>query len=161
MTVSIIVATSVNGVIGNKNTLPWHYPEDLKYFKQQTTGKAIIMGRKTFDSIGRALPNRQNIVVTSSPDLYKVSGVEFTNSIQNALNLAKSSEVFIIGGSQIYAQALPFTHKIYRTLIQKEYLGDTYFTFPEDQFTLVQNETSAAEDGTVLNFQVYNRLTIA
>ncbi len=125
---SIIVAYSKNGVIGNTGTIPWRLSDDLKRFKTITSGHTIIMGRKTFESIGHALPKRRNIVVTRSKT-YKADGIEVANSLQMALDLAKGdNEVFIIGGGEIYKEALPKVQKIYATIIDKTIEGDT--TFP-------------------------------
>jgi dihydrofolate reductase len=128
-TISIIVAAADNNVIGANNGLLWHIPADLKRFKSLTTGHAIIMGRKTFESIGRPLPNRRNIVVSSS--LQSLSGVELSSSLHAAVALAQSngedSEVFIIGGGSIYRQALPLSQRIYLTRVHASPAGDTYF----------------------------------
>jgi dihydrofolate reductase len=127
MIISIIAAVSNNNVIGKDNKLPWHLPGDLKRFKELTTGHTIIMGRKTFESIGRPLPSRRNIVVTRNKD-YKADGVEIIHSIKEALDLVKNEdEVFIIGGEEIYKLALPMANKIYLTRINKEYDGDAFF----------------------------------
>jgi dihydrofolate reductase len=127
--INIIVAMSRNRVIGDNNTLIWKLPNDMKRFKEMTTGNIVIMGRKTFESIGRPLPNRLNVVVTrneewSRPDLLT------TNSLESALNLSsEGKEVFIIGGGDIYKQSLKFANRIYLTVIDEDFEGDT--TFPE------------------------------
>jgi dihydrofolate reductase len=125
--ISIIVAMSKNRVIGNNNTLIWHLPEDLKRFKELTTGNTIVMGRKTYESIGRPLPNRRSIIITRDPD-YSVEGCEVVNSLEEAL-LLSNSDCFIIGGGEIYRQAIDIADRIYLTLINKEFEGDT--SFPE------------------------------
>jgi dihydrofolate reductase len=125
--VKIIVAVSSNRVIGDSNKLLWNLPADLKHFKNITTGHPIVMGRKTYDSIGRPLPNRRNIVITTQPD-YKLEGVEVVNSIQEAL-LLTNNDCFIIGGGEIYKQTLHLSDQIYMTVVDKEFVGDT--TFPE------------------------------
>ena len=129
MIISIIAAVSDNNVIGKNNKLPWHLPEDLKRFKEVTSGHTVIMGRKTYESIGRPLPNRVNIVITRNKD-FKPKGVKVVHSIEEALSLASEAgetETFIIGGAEIYKQALPLANKIYLTRINKNYKGDAYF----------------------------------
>jgi len=124
--INIIVAMSKNKVIGNANTLIWHLPEDLKRFKQLTTGNTIVMGRKTYESIGRPLPNRRSIIITRDTN-YKVDGCEVVNSLEEALELSNNN-CFIIGGGEIYRQALDKADRLYITKIEKEFEGDT--TFP-------------------------------
>ena len=116
---------SKNRVIGDSNTLIWHLPEDLKRFKQLTTGNAIVMGRKTYESIGRPLPNRRNIIITRDKD-YSVEGGEIVNSLEEAF-LITGSDCFVIGGGEIYKQSLSYSQKIYLTLIDKDFEGDTEF----------------------------------
>lgn len=123
--IRIIVATSRNGVIGNDNKLIWDIPEDLKHFKKLTTGNTIIMGRKTYESIGRPLPNRRNIIITRSED-YFIDGCEVVNSLEEALLLC-SNDCFIIGGGEIYKQSIEIADKLYLTLIDDEFIGDTFF----------------------------------
>ncbi len=127
MTISIIVAVAENQVIGFDNHLLWHISEDLKRFKSITLGHHVIMGRKTYESVGKPLPGRINIVV-SRKENYKVEGCLVAKSIDDALELAKEdSEVFIIGGGDIYKQALPLTEKIYFTRVHAGFPGDTFF----------------------------------
>lgn len=126
---SIIVATSLNHVIGKNNELPWHISEDLKRFKKITTGHPIIMGRKTYESIGRPLPNRRNMVITRNPDL-TIEGVEVIHHLSEVEKLiSDSEEVFIIGGAEIYQQALASQSitKIYLTLVHQDIEGDAFF----------------------------------
>ena len=123
--VKIIVAMSKNRVIGDSNTLIWHLPEDLKRFRHLTTGNTIVMGRKTYESIGKPLPNRRSIIITRDPD-YKVEGCEVVNSLEEAL-LLSNSDCFIIGGGEIYRQVIDISDRIYLTLINKEFEGDTSF----------------------------------
>ena len=125
---SIIVATDANHGIGINNTLPWHLPEDLAHFKRTTTGHPIIMGRKTFDSIGRPLPNRRNIVITRNPQ-WQHAGVESAASIAAAAALVRDSgaEAFIIGGAQVYAEALPLADRLIVTEIAKSFDCDAFF----------------------------------
>jgi len=126
--ISIIVAVGKNREIGLNNALLWQIPEDLKHFKEKTTGKAIIMGERTFYSIGRALPNRLNIVLSQDPDL-KIDGVTIAHSIPEAIEIGGkfSDEVFIIGGGSIYAQTIGLADKLYLTLVDKEFEADTFF----------------------------------
>lgn len=123
---SIIVATDKQGGIGIHNSLPWYLPEDLAHFKRTTSGHAIIMGRKTFDSIGRALPNRRNIVITRNNG-WKHDGVEAVTSLQAAQELLNDDHAFIIGGAQIYQQALAIADQLIVTEIQKDFICDAFF----------------------------------
>jgi len=124
---SIIAAISENNAIGKDNQLLWHLPADLKHFKALTTGHTIIMGRKTFDSIGKPLPNRRSIVVSRNTAL-KIEGVELAYTLEDALRLAgNEEEVFIIGGAEIYRQSLPFADKIYLTKIHQHHDADAFF----------------------------------
>jgi len=125
--ISIIVATAENRVIGKDNDMPWgKLPIDLKYFKKITNGHPIIMGRKTFESIGKPLPGRMNIIISRNKDLI-IDGCLTATSIQDAIKLAKSEEVFIIGGGEIYKQAIDLIDKFYLTLIDYKFEGDTLF----------------------------------
>ena len=124
--IKLIVATDLSRGIGKANQLPWHLPEDLAHFKKLTTSHSIIMGRNTYDSIGRPLPNRQNIVITRNNDWYK-EGVDVANSLDDALKQAKDTEIFIIGGGQIYQQALPHAQHLYITQIEDNFACDTFF----------------------------------
>jgi dihydrofolate reductase len=123
---TIIVATDKQGGIGIRNSLPWHLPEDLAHFKRTTSGHAIVMGRKTFDSIGRALPNRRNIVVTRNVN-WTHDGVETVASLQAAQELLNDDHAFIIGGAQIYQQALPIADQLIVTEIQEDFTCDAFF----------------------------------
>ncbi|MEN0054714.1 MAG: dihydrofolate reductase [Mucilaginibacter sp.] len=126
MTVSIIVAIAKNHAIGKNNQLLWHMPNDLKHFKDVTTGHTVIMGRKTYDSVGKPLPKRRNIIVTRQA--IHIEGCEVVNSVDAALALcANEEEVFIVGGAEIYKQSLPLTDRIYLTIIDHDFNGDTYF----------------------------------
>jgi dihydrofolate reductase len=126
---SLIVATSLNNAIGKANAMLWHLPEDFKFFKNTTWGMPIIMGRKTFESIGKPLPGRTNIIITSNKD-WQVEGTITAASLEEAIQLAKETnakEIFITGGGEIYKQSMPIANKIYRTLVHTEIDGDTYF----------------------------------
>jgi len=133
MIISMIVAMANNGVIGRDNKMPWHLPADLQYFKRVTMGKPIIMGRKTFDSIGKPLPGRTNIIVTRQTDIV-IDGVEVVNSLDQALEFAANlalndglEEVMVIGGAQLYNEAIARTQRLYLTRINSDIDGDTYF----------------------------------
>ncbi len=132
MTISIIVAVAKNGVIGGDNTLLWRLSEDLKLFKARTSGHAIIMGRKTFDSIGKALPNRLNIIISRNVKL-EIPGCHVVNSIEKAIAIADqhqpNKEIFIIGGEKIYTLASAHANKLYLTKVDLSPAGDAYFDF--------------------------------
>jgi dihydrofolate reductase len=132
-----IAAMSLNRVIGNGNRIPWHLPEDFKWFKQMTTGHVIVMGRRTFESIGKPLPNRTTIVLSRSavaiPGVTLASRLEALNPDDPAF---AGREVFICGGAQIYEQALPRCSDLYLTLVKREVEGDTFFPAFEDRFQL-------------------------
>ncbi|MEH6471323.1 MAG: dihydrofolate reductase [Halopseudomonas sp.] len=133
MQLALIVAQSQNRVIGRNNALPWHLPEDLKYFKAVTMGKAIIMGRKTYESIGRPLPGRTNLVVTRDKS-YQAAGVTIVHSLEQAVEQAQAiseingvDEALVIGGAELYAQALPMTQRLYLTQVHHRVNGDAFF----------------------------------
>lgn len=127
MRLSIIVAMDDNCLIGKENNLPWHLPADLKYFKKITTGKTVLMGRKTYSSIGKPLPNRRNIVVSRNTT-FVAEGCEVVDSISKALELTKNdSEVLVMGGSSFYEQMLPMADTLYITEIEGKFDGDSYF----------------------------------
>ena len=125
--ISLIVAASTNNVIGNDGELPWRLSDDLKRFKAVTMGKPIVMGRKTFESIGRPLPGRQNIVI-SRQDGFAADGCDVVQSIEEAVEVAAAAEeIMVIGGSQIYAAFLPLADRIYLTRVHAEVEGDAFF----------------------------------
>lgn len=126
MSLSLIVAVAENGVIGRDNVLPWHIPEDLRYFKQATSGKTVIMGRKTFQSIGRPLPNRVNIVITRDPS-FAADGILVAGSLDDALTKAGDGEAMVIGGSSLFNEALPRADRFYLTEVHRAYDGDVHF----------------------------------
>lgn len=124
---SIIVAADRNNVIGKDNALIWHLPNDLRFFKEKTTGHAIVMGRRTFDSVGKPLRDRRNIIITRNTD-FKVEGCEVVTSLETALALLNpQDENFIVGGEEIYRQALPLADRVYLTHIDHEFEGDRHF----------------------------------
>ena len=129
MIIAIMAAVAGNGVIGKDNDLAWHLPADLRHFKRTTTGHYIIMGRKTFESLGKPLPNRTNIIVTRNPD-YRQEGAIVAHSLQAALDLAERGDqekVFILGGGEIYRQAMSLADYMYITEVHAEFEGDTFF----------------------------------
>lgn len=126
---SIVVAKAKNNIIGKENKLIWHLPEDLKHFKEITTGHTIIMGRKTFESLGRVLPNRKHIIFSQNPD-FKVNNenVEVVHSLLQIQDLIEGEEeAFVIGGAMIYNLLMPYVTKMYVTEIDKDFEGDTFF----------------------------------
>lgn len=163
MNLSLIVATSINNAIGKSNQLLWHLPADLKFFKTTTMGCPVIMGRKTFQSIGRVLPGRKNIVITRDKtfNTNKEFDIVIESSLETVLkHLNNEKEVFIIGGGEIYKQSLPFVNTIYKTLVDIELEGDTYF--PEinlSEFELVWEEKHKADDKNKMDytFQKFER----
>lgn len=162
MIISSIVATDRNNVIGIKNRMPWHLPADLQYFKKITTGHCIIMGRKNFDSIGKPLPNRTNIVLSRDKKFYH-SGCIICNSIEKALEIAYDmgeKEVFIAGGAQIYNQTIDYWDRIYITEIDAEYKGDVFFPKIDLEYWKLKSEKAVPiSDKNIhkLNFKVYER----
>jgi dihydrofolate reductase len=121
-----VVAVARNGVIGRAGGLPWHLPADLKHFKEMTLGRPVLMGRRTFDSIGKALPGRRNLVVTRRP--LDVPGIEAVGSVDEALaRVADAPEVAVIGGAQLWHETLPRIGRLYLTRVQAEIQGDTFF----------------------------------
>jgi dihydrofolate reductase len=127
MIISLIAAMGHNRVIGKDNSLPWKLSADMKRFKELTSGKPVIMGRKTFESIGKPLPNRTNIIITRDKD-YKTESCVVVHSVEEALKAAKGNkEIMIIGGEQIFKQFLPIANKMYLTFIDEDFEGDAYF----------------------------------
>jgi len=158
--ISLLVAYDLNRVIGIDNKMPWHIPEELQYFKKVTMGKAIVMGRKTFESIGRPLPGRLNIVVTRNED-YEASGAEVFHNLQKALERGKeySDEVVIIGGAEIFNLSIDIADRLYITIIRKEYEGDTFFPAHDDSWKLVsESEDQYTEDGIPYSYLVFDRI---
>jgi len=126
MTITVLAAVGANLVIGRDGDMPWHLPEDLAHFKATTMGHTLLMGRKTYDSIGRALPGRRTIVITRQPGWHAPS-VEVAHSLPEALALAGPADVFVVGGSEVYRQALPFADQMLLTEIEQSPEGDVYF----------------------------------
>ncbi|QNL49120.1 dihydrofolate reductase [Olivibacter sp. SDN3] len=140
MIISIIVAAARNNAIGKNNQLLWHMPADLKFFRKTTSGHTVVMGRKTFESVGQALPKRRNIVITRQEN-YQAENIEIAGSLEEALELCEEDdEVFIVGGAQIYEKALATADKIYLTRINQEFdNADTYFPEIDDEEWLLEN----------------------
>ena len=150
MELVLIVARARNGVIGNNGALPWHLPDDLKRFKRMTVGKPIIMGRKTFESIGKPLPGRQNIVLTRDPE-WSAPGITIVPNLAEAIAAAgldpraRADGIMVIGGAQIYAQALPSAARIELTEVDAEPAGDTHLAaFDPARWTEIARKTHPA-----------------
>jgi dihydrofolate reductase len=147
MRLSIIVAMDENQLIGKDNALPWHLPADLGYFKKTTMGKTVLMGRKTYESIGRPLPNRRNVVVSRNTD-FQADGCEVVGSIEAALELAKDDdEVMVMGGASFYEQMLPSADRLYITQIEGKYEGDAHFPkFNRSEFNEISRESHTSDE---------------
>jgi dihydrofolate reductase len=151
---TIIAAMTRDRVIGKDNAMPWHIPEEFKHFKKITTGHTLIMGRKTFESLGGPLPRRNTIVVSRSFS-EETEGIDVCRTLSEAVEKAKSygKKIFIAGGAAIYRQALPLADKLYLSYIKKDYDGDTYFPeFEESEW-----EVTEEEDHPEFVFVVYER----
>jgi len=167
MRVSLIVATANNNVIGHNNELPWHLPQDLKYFKSVTLGKPVIMGRKTFESIGKPLPGRTNIVITRQKN-WQVSGVLVASSVAEAVDIAKQfrteqnnpgDEIMVIGGAEIYRSALPLANRVYLTRIDVDIQGDAFFPeLPGHQWQQVSDVPGESQASLKHHFLTYERV---
>ena len=154
---ALVVAVSANGFIGRDGGLPWHLPEDLKHFRRMTIGHAVIMGRKTWESIGRPLPGRRNIVVTRQRD-YEAPGCDVVHDLQSAIELAREGgegEPRIVGGSGIYAEAMPLVTRMFLTEVHQEVDGDT--RFPDYDRTRWRED--AREEGEGCSFVTLSRAT--
>ncbi|MEK6663600.1 MAG: dihydrofolate reductase [Pseudomonadota bacterium] len=158
--ISIISAMAANRAIGIRNTLPWQLPEDLKHFKALTMGHHIVMGRKTYDSIGKPLPGRDTVIVTRNAD-YAVPGCLAVNSLDAALTVSHGdAEVFFVGGAELYRQALAIAHRIYLTEIQRVFDGDAFFPeFDKSQWIETTRDKHRTEgpNGFEYHFVIYDR----
>ncbi|WP_203342955.1 type 3 dihydrofolate reductase [Vibrio diabolicus] len=153
MIISMIAAMADNRIIGKDNQMPWHLPADFAWFKRCTMGKPVVMGRKTYESIGRPLPGRLNIVISRDETL-KIEGVTTVTSIEQALDVAgDAEEVMIIGGGAIYAACLPMVNKLYITHIEAAIDGDTQFPDWGDQFKETYSETYQADEKNAYNMR--------
>ena len=162
----MIAAISKNNQIGLKSQMPWHLPEDLRYFKEITTGHPVVMGRKTYESIGRLLPNRHNIILTKQADFSLSSDdpltpVTIMHAVDNVLHFLPKEEIsFIIGGGEIYKAFLPYADRLYLTLIDKEVEGDTSFPNYAHDFRCIQRVPglTTTEDGAAISFTIWERV---
>ncbi len=156
---SVIVAIANNNVIGKDNTLIWHLPEDLKRFKKLTTGHTIIMGRKTFESLGKILPNRKHVVLTKNKD-YKIDNenVEVVYSISDIEKYINDSEEhFIIGGAKIYSLLFPYANKMYITKINESFEGDVFFPkFDETEWKEISKEKGKRDEKNDFDYEYIN-----
>ncbi|MDA8382116.1 MAG: dihydrofolate reductase [Betaproteobacteria bacterium] len=157
--ISIIAALARNRTIGANNALPWRLPEDLKRFKTLTLGHHILMGRRTFESIGRALPGRTTVIITRQPD-YQASGCLTVHSLEEALQASRADEeIFFVGGAELYAQALPYASRLYLTEIQADITGDACFpAFDRSQWRETERTRhSEPAAGLTYDFVIYRR----
>jgi dihydrofolate reductase len=152
----LVAAVAANGVIGRTGQLPWHLPEDLRHFKRLTLGHPIIMGRRTWESLGGLLPGREHIVVTRTPG-YEAAGAAVAGSLDAALALcAGEPVVFVIGGRELFAEALPLAAGLVITEIHRDYQGDTWFPpYDRSRWRETQREPHTAADGTKFDFVLY------
>ncbi|MDE8033678.1 type 3 dihydrofolate reductase [Actinobacillus equuli subsp. equuli] len=148
MEISLIVARTKNHVIGKDNQMPWHLPVDLAWFRQNTVGKPVIMGRKTYESIGRLLPKRPNIILSRSG--FSIEGAYVATNFEQAVELAKTfanvEEIMVIGGGELFKQTMPIANKLYLTEIQAEIEGDTFFEFDEENWQLKAEKWSEIDE---------------
>jgi dihydrofolate reductase len=160
-TLSIIVAVANDHVIGINNTLPWHLPEDLKRFKVLTMGHHIVMGRKTYESLGRLLPGRTTVIVTRNKQ-YQVEGAIVVHSIQQALTVcAGDDEVFLIGGAELYQQGFEYADKLYLTKVNADFEGDAFLADLDlTQWDEIARESHLAENGLAFSYVTYQRRSI-
>ena len=154
----LVAAIAANGIIGANGRLPWRLPGELQHFKKLTMGHPIIMGRRTWESLGAPLPGRENIVVTTTPD-YQAEGAAVARSLEAAIALCLGEPVaFVIGGTQLFAEALPIARGMVLTEIQRDYEGDTVFPpYDRSQWRETQREAHAAPDGTRFDYVLYER----
>lgn len=148
MQISLIVARTLNHVIGKDNQMPWHLPVDLAWFRQNTVGKPVIMGRKTYESIGRLLPKRPNIILSRSG--FSVEGAYSAQNLEQAVEIAQQfadvEEIMIIGGGELFKQAIPQATRLYLTEIQAEIEGDTFFEFDEENWQISAEKWSEVDE---------------
>jgi len=155
----LVAAVAANGIIGVNGRLPWHFPEELRHFKRLTMGHPLIMGRRTWESLGRPLPGRENIVVTRTPG-YEAPGAAVASSLDGAIALCAGEPVaFVIGGTQLFEAALPLARGLVLTEIQRDYAGDTWFpAYDRSQWRETQREAHTAADGTRFDYVLYERI---
>jgi dihydrofolate reductase len=154
----LVAAVAANGIIGVNGRLPWHFPEELKHFKEVTLGHPVIMGRRTWESLKGPLPGRQNIVVTRTPG-YQAQGALVAASLQDALKLCASApKAMIIGGSRLFEESLPVAAGLELTEIRRDYTGDTWFPkYDRSKWREVKREARTASDGTRFDYVLYER----
>ncbi|ODG93815.1 MULTISPECIES: dihydrofolate reductase [Bacillaceae] len=153
--IAALVAMSENNVIGLNNKMPWHLPQELAYFKKVTTGYTIIMGRKTFDSIGRPLPNRENIVVTRQKD-FQAEGVIVINDVISYVEENKNKDLFIIGGAEIFNLTFPYLDTLYITEIEHNFEGDTFFpNFSKDEWNVKSVSDVQVDEKSKIKFRYF------
>ena len=148
MTIALIWAESKNGIVGKENTLPWHLPNDLKYFRSLTQGNAVVMGRKTFESLGnKPLPNRENFVLTRQMDFSASESVHILHSVEELASLKDSDQVFVIGGAEIYQSAITYADILYRTVIHQDFDGDAVApAFNKEEWELVHKAMGVVDE---------------
>nr|AIA15609.1 Dihydrofolate reductase [uncultured bacterium] len=160
MSLSYIFAMDRNRVIGNENKLPWHLPADLKFFKKTTMGHPILMGRKTYESIGKPLPGRQNIVLTRSAD-YEADGCDIVHTAPEAIaRFGESEEAFVIGGAELFHLFMPYADKMYITRIDHSFEGDTFFPeIREEEWRLIHVEQGVRDEQNpyAYRFEIYEK----
>ena len=158
--ISMVVAATENDVIGRDNGMPWHLPDDLKYFKARTMGKPMLMGRKTFESIGKPLPGRQNIVVTRDPN-YKREGVDVVHGTDDAVRTAQGApEIMVIGGAELFREFLPRAGRVHLTRVHGDVDGDIHWpALDSREWRLVEREEHAADErhAYAMTFEVWEK----
>lgn len=162
MKISLIVAMDKQRLIGRQNQLPWRLPADLKYFKNVTLGKPVLMGRKTYESLGKPLPGRQNIIITHNTN-FIAEGCEIAHSLEAAFDLCKDAdEIMVIGGAQLYQAALPYAQRLYITWVHGDFKGDTFFpAWSPDEWNEISRESHDIDDKNLFpyTFVILERLT--
>jgi len=161
--ISLIWAMDKQRLMGANNQMPWHLPADMAWFRQHTLGKSILMGRKTFDSLGKPLPKRKNIVLSRQADL-QIDGCEVVHSIEQALNTHQDEELMVIGGAEIYALALPFAQRLYCTTLEAEFKGDAWFPAIDlSAWQPAHHESHQPDEknSCAYHFDIYERKTTA
>jgi dihydrofolate reductase len=157
LSLSIIAALDKNSLIGDNGMLPWDIPEDLAWFKQQTMGKTVVMGRKTWLSLGKALPGRRNVVLTNS-SIFLAEGADIIHSLSDVLALAKHDDVFVIGGAELFKQTLPHADTLYLSLIDQSFKGDTYFPhYHQADWIITSQHVITTKQHITISFNIYNR----
>jgi len=153
--ISLIAAVAKNGLIGKDNRLPWHLPADLRFFKNTTIGHPIIMGRKSFESIGKALPGRTNIVLTRNANFAAAENLKVVHSLEEAFEVARKTgtdECFVIGGAEIYKEALPFCQKLYITRVHGIFEGNTYMPEFEKGFRKISSVSNLKDEQNAYDY---------